>query len=679
MANGIGNSDLYSLANNAGSVAQAPTAQPMPQNSAYQASQATDAANKAAQGVQGIAGGSATSLSSAAGAPPQTGQTVNPNASPTATGISAGGPTQFNYTAGMGIGQQGMLSSGAGALQQTGQTANPNAPITDNVLSTSQKTTQTTTPVQTQPQTDKVIADSFANIARATAEAMQKTMAPQTGATIAAQQQKMAENGITGANASAMTDRTQALANTQMANAAEKLQLSAMQATIDQEAKMQLQDQQNAVKLLEATAGDDVAFGATIQDLVQRYPDNQTFKQLAENPETARAWREAFISGKLAERQKYAGQVINTITDFRDPAAVNARFADYVKAKTGGSLSAYNLMPSTYQPSAEDVTNWVNATGANYSGDDLDRKEVYLYNQYKKEVAAVAAQSMNDEVLKDLQTGGVDVNDFATMNAIKGMSGILSKELDNPVTMGNLTAMFDGDTVNGNFSHLFTDWTGQPYAQGATPDPVDKKLDAMWENYVRANASAGTKPMPRMQWASQVAYQAAQTGNVQALPDDYWKQIPSVNERLSATYGKSGTDLLKSATDTTTARKAIAAMNPADISAAIADPATKSKLLQQGVYAVDLSNYDLNHNTTRVVDPTIGELTKGQVVFKDGKPYIFDSIDYGEKQGSMGSRRESHGYGYTVNPDGSQGQRIELWGKADDSTWHGGLLSGKLW
>lgn len=651
MAQGIGNSDLYSLANNAGSVAQAPTPNIALPNPAYNASQALDAANKAAQGTQGIAGGSAAPLTSAAGATPQLGQATNPNAAN--TGVSVGGPTQFNYTAGMGIGQQGMQSSGAGAVRQTGQTTNPNAPVIDNTVSTSQKPTQGAATTQTQPQTDKVIADSFANIARATAEAMQKTMAPQTGATIAAQQQKMAENGITGANASAMTDRTQALANTQMANAAEKLNLAAMQATIDQEVKMALQDQTNAVKLLEATAGDDVAFGTTIKDLVRRYPDNQTFKQLAENPETARAWREAFISGKLAERQKYAGQVINTITDFRDPAAVNARFADYVKAKTGGSLSAYNLMPSTYQPSAEDVKNWVNATGANYNGDDLDRKEVYLYSQYKKEVAAVAAQSMNDEVLKDLQTGGVDVNDFTTMNAIKGMSGILSKELDNPVTMGNLTAMFDGDTVNGNFSHLFTDWTGQPYAQGATPDPVDKKLDSMWENYVRANAAAGTKPMPRMQWASQVAYQAAQTGNVQALPDDYWKQIPSVNERLSTTYGKTGADLLKSATDPATARKAVAEMNPADIASMIADPTMKSKLLQQGIYALDLSNYGIAFNTGKVLDPTLGELQKGQIVFKDGKPYIYDGIDIGKRYG---------GRGYALNPDGSRGPRVELWG-----------------
>lgn len=611
-------------------------------------------ASKVAQGVTGNIQGGATP---GANVGTQSKGTSYSNANnPFAAGGGLGGATQgdgaaySNETASQyaptTFGLGGLSSMATGASMSNEGKANATA-------------TQPTQPVQ-QPSTANPDFQKTADMKFA--DYTQK-MSPFNEAAMRVQQQKLAESGMSGVGAAAMGDRLAALQNTQTAQKAGEFNMQAQQqqAQLDsQKAVMQFsadlemdaKSADNALGLLKKTAGDDALFQQTLTQLAAQYPDNALIKTLMSNPEAAKMWQNDLKSGLFEQRTKNAGAVLSSITDFADANQVNGNFNAWNQAKTGGSLAGVAEIPDVWQDAAL-VERFQKATGNTFDpNDELDRKELSQFKRYVDQVNVMAAGELRDQLVLDLQTGGIDVNDPATLQKVEKAAGFLSQSLDDPIKLGNLVASFDGDTTNGSFSHLFTDWEGNSYNGTRQPDEYDVAMDKMWEDYVRTTTAKGQKPLPRMEWHRTIggpaAYDAvlSQGKGLDELQANAWQKYspqtqmnPQNAVQFLTTEGTSRDSVLKSVAEV--------AKSPSALLNLISDPTKKEQLERNGVFTQDLAEIH-THNTSKIPG-----LEQGMVVINNGKPYVYASITY--IPGGMTSDRVSQVLGFPINPDGTIG------------------------
>lgn len=578
------------------------------------------------------------------------------------TGASASNATSSQYTPttfGLGGATQGV------AMSREGEANAPQTQATQQPGGTVQPTQQTST---ANPDFQKTADMKFADYTQ--------KMSPFNEAAMRVQQQKLAESGMSGVGAAAMGDRLAALQNTQTAQKAGEFNMQAQQqqAQLDsQKAVMQFsadlemdaQAADNALGLLKKTASDDALFQQTLTQLAAQYPDNALIKTLMSNPEAAKVWQNDLKSGLFEQRTKNAGAVLSSITDFADANQVNGNFNAWNQAKTGGSLAGVAEIPDVWQDAAL-VERFQKATGNLFdASNEYDRKELSQFKRYVDQVNVMAAGELRDQLVLDLQTGGIDVNDPATLQKVEKAAGFLSQSLDDPIKLGNLVASFDGDTTNGSFSHLFTDWEGNSYNGTRQPDEYDVAMDKMWEDYVRTTTAKGQKPLPRMEWHRTVGGPAAydtvlsqgkDLGELQAsawqkyAPQAQSQITPQDASQILVTEGANRESVLKSIGEIGKSPTAVLNM--------ISDPTKQEQLERNGIFTQDISEIH-THNTSKVPG-----LEPGMIVVHNGKPYVFYGIFYQPGNG-IGETRRSHLQGQPINPDGTLGALVEFSKKSD--------------
>lgn len=257
------------------------------------------------------------------------------------------------------------------------------------------------------------------------------------------------------------------------------------------------------MELLNQNWGDEEAINSILQMAVGVMGEDSYFGDMLRNPDSLRNLNDTGYNKRFQERNTASSEVLRTIKNPMDMLEVNGTFSNWRDAQYGSSLDI--TVPGDLMEEDLDqgiLAEYEEEFGEVNFNDPADVKNVYAYEQYRKDVKNSLHDEAGLQLVNDYLANG---GDEKTAEKIRSLdTGLVFSLMDDDATARFMGESVDAtDPINGPLSFMFSDWKGNLYGEGneyESRPTVDKNLDKVYQSYWSQSIEDGSDPVSRKEF-----------------------------------------------------------------------------------------------------------------------------------------------------------------------------------
>jgi len=443
------------------------------------------------------------------------------------------------------------------------------------------------------------------------------------------------------------------------------------------------------MELLNASWGDEEAVRGILEMAAGTLGEDSYFANLLKNPDALRNLNDAGYNKLFQERGLAASNVLREMNDPMNMGEVNATFGAYKNAKYGSAMDVNVPSDLTIDDLDPEIyADYVAEFGEPNLENAEDVKNVYAYQQYRKDVDASFKDEIATGLVNDFLTNGGNVE---TAEKIRNLGSDFTFSLMEDEALSNyIGGQYNADDpINGPLSFLFSDWQGNVYAdqnEYENRPQEDKNLDLLWQDYMKTAAQNGEEPISRQEFLSaalKASDFSSEEGNTFDLDEDVMSDGRKtwINDRLRESMAEEKAvqeaEVTQAEIGTEGFLQKVASMSPSEYRE-MWETEDNGKLTDEGFLDLTIPDIDsaLSWDSSQQEFLNMG-LQPGKIIQgTDGKVYKISEIGYWEDDSWGPDYGAMIMMGNVINEDGSLGERRELWRDEEGNNDFGGIEVG---